>query len=88
MTTATPTQTPVVPKPTTINVTLPAGMTAEQYQKLLHSFAKSRAYGKVYDLAVRNSMTKLREAHKDEYEQHLTAEFKAAGITRKNGAKA
>jgi len=61
-----------------VKVTLPAGMTKEEFDKLFGTFQKSRLSTKARDKAVRSATKDLISAHKSEYDG-LVAKYSPKG---------
>ena len=59
------------PVATAAQVTLPPGMTKEQFDKLFASFLDSRVAGKARDLAYRSATKDLVTAHTSEFNGYL-----------------
>jgi len=67
----------------TVSVPLPAGMTAEQFTKLLSTFQKMQDYTKKRDKAVRNALNVLKVKYPEDYKKALDAELSKVGLTVK-----
>lgn len=59
-----------------VQITLPPGMSAEDFQKAFASFQKSRIATQVRDKAVRAATKRLVDLHKPEYDKYLAEETK------------
>ena len=58
-------------EPGKVEVTLPEGMSMEDFTKSFASFQKSRVATQVRDKAVRSAMKDLIEKHKPEYDGYV-----------------
>ena len=58
---------------TAVQVEIPAGMSAEDLNKLFGTFLKQRVSGKARDKAKASAIKKLIAAHEEEYEKFLEA---------------
>lgn len=68
------------PKPNTVTIDLPKGMSKETFVKSMASFEKSRIYTAKRDKAVRAADKVLREKYPGPYKQLLAVELRKAGL--------
>ena len=61
-----------------VPITLPSGMTKEDFEKAFASFQKTRVATQVRDKAVRSAMKDLITAHRAEYDR-LVKQYTPAG---------
>lgn len=71
--------------PGTVTVTLPEGMSPEQFNKLFKASLKTQAYTKKYDKAVRDALSDLKTSHKEDYVKYLATRMRGQGLTPKAG---
>ncbi len=64
-------------------ITLPPGMTLEQFEKLFPSFLKNQDYTKKRDKTVRLALNSLKGKYPADYKVFLDIELKKAGLTVK-----
>ena len=74
-----------VKKQPTVSVSLPPGMTLEQFQKLFPSFLKNQDYTKKRDKAVRNALNALKVKYPSDYNKFLADEMAKVGLSSKKG---
>ena len=72
--------TPANPEPNVATITLPAGMTVEQFLASFASFEKMRDYTAKRDKCVRDALNILKGKHLVEYKGYLDTELKKVGL--------
>lgn len=75
---------PDKPAENQVTITLPPGVTPEQFNKSYASWENQRVATKQRDEATRKALGRLRDAHKPEYDKYYKEEYAkvtAAGVT-------
>lgn len=70
-----------MPNPNTVELEVPAGMTAEQLKNLVTSYIPKREKSKGRDKAKREAITTLVKTHQADYDRLLAAAKKKRGIS-------
>ena len=79
--TTTPVQVPApAPKQNQVAIPVPAGMTAENFAKLIATFVKGNDRGKKVGKAIGETIKILKENHKDEYRNILREQYVKQGL--------
>ena len=63
-----------------VEVEIPAGMSTEQYQKIIGTFFKTRDEGKKRDKAIQEATKSLRKKYPADYKGLLNTELKKVGL--------